>query len=163
MKQSQRPSTAGKGKKKIAKNAANARELLKPRAGLPAVQRQAMQMAKKVIVNPGLFESTVLNGLDTLGSKIGSLSEGTADLAVSQTKDTIHQAVVAVEQIKIAVDEVRETVNQAKSTFETIKSTVKKMSDQVRSNPEPFIAAALPAVLALLLMAQKMRSVRAGV
>lgn len=83
--------------------------------------------------------------LDNFAKAVDALTMGDASNTVAQVFETIEQATVTVAHAK-------ETVDLGKKAFESVRGTTKNIVAHIKENPEPFIAAAVPAMLGLFLM-----------
>mgnify|MGYP000974726697 CR=1 FL=1 len=75
-----------------------------------------------------------------------------------QGRDTIEQAITTFDHLRESVSHIRETISQAKMARESLKSSAKRIADEVRQNPEPFIAATIPGLIGIYLLAKKVRA-----
>jgi methyl-accepting chemotaxis protein len=91
------------------------------------------------------------------GSSVDKFAGGLASSTIDQAKSTVEQARVTMQHLGEAMNQAKETVTQLKATVDSVKETAKQVLVHMRKNPEPFIAAAIPGLIGVYLLLQKMR------
>lgn len=86
---------------------------------------------------------------------IDDLTDGNATELVTQLQEAFEHGTMTAAQAK-------ETFDLSRRAFQTIRKTSKKVFANVKENPEPFIAAAVPVVVGLLMLMRKSQSARIG-
>ena len=102
-------------------------------------------------------DDSVTSSFKDFESSVDKFAGGIATTAISQAKETVAHAKDAITQLREAVAQAKETVSQAKSTIEAVKETARQVLVHMRKNPEPFIAAAIPGLIGVYLLIQKIR------
>lgn len=108
-------------------------------------------------------DDKIKESFSEFGSSVDKFAGGLAQSAIGQAKETVAHARDTMTQFNEAITRAKETVSQAKATVDAVKQTARQVIQHMKNNPEPFIAAAIPGLIGLYLLVEKVRKPSASI
>lgn len=114
-----------------------------------AQKRDQQSTASTMITTAANTVASSLGGLSSMKSTFDTFARAIDELTLRNASEAAHQVQEAFEQATVTANHAKKTIDLAQAAYKSIRETAKDVIAKAKENPEPFIAAAIPAVVGI--------------